>query len=339
MLLTATGVALAWRRTAPVRVAVLGAAAFAAPAVFGPPVENFSFAVAFSVVGYSAVVYAPGLRAALFCGAVLLAGAAAFSWVVWPGLSNVLIAWIQVGIVFGIGAVMRRMRHTAAISQQRAELAELVREQHAAAAVAAERARIARDLHDVVAHAISVIVLQARGGRRMLAIDPAESRTAFDTVERVGEHALTDMRRMLGVLRADDGADLAPQPSLRHLDALIARLSRPGLTMVTDVVGDLDGLPAGVDLAAYRIVQESLTNVVRHSAAGTVSVVVRIEPATLRIEVSDDGTGTPGADRSAVPGFGILGMRERVALYGGTLDAGAKPAGGYRVRACLPVPA
>jgi len=120
---------------------------------------------------------------------------------------------------------------------------------------------------------------------------------------------------------------------------LIARLSRPGLTMVTDVVGDLDGLPAGVDLAAYRIVQESLTNVVRHSAAGTVSVVVRIEPATLRIEVSDDGTGTPGADRSAVPGFGILGMRERVALYGGTLDAGAKPAGGYRVRACLPVPA
>jgi len=144
---------------------------------------------------------------------------------------------------------------------------------------------------------------------------------------------------MLGVLRADDGADLAPQPSLRHLDMLIARLSRPGLTMVTDVVGDLDGLPAGVDLAAYRIVQESLTNVVRHSAAGTVSVVVRIEPATLRIEVSDDGTGTPGADRSAVPGFGILGMRERVALYGGTLDAGAKPAGGYRVRACLPVPA
>jgi signal transduction histidine kinase len=230
---------------------------------------------------------------------------------------------------------MRQLRLTATTSEQRAELAEQIREQHAAEAVAAERARIARDLHDVVAHSISIIVLQARGGRRMLAIDPAESRAAFDTVEQLGEHALTDMRHMLGLIRSDGDADLTPQPSLRHLDALITRLSRPGLTMVTDVVGDLDALPAGVDIAGYRIVQESLTNVVRHAAATTASVAVRIEPAALRIEVSDDGTDTPGDE----PGFGILGMRERVALYGGTLDAGARPAGGYRVRACLPVPA
>jgi signal transduction histidine kinase len=335
VLLAATGVALAWRRVAPVHVAVLAAVAFCAPAVFGPPVENASYAVAYFVISYSAVAYAPDSRTALLSGAILLAGGSLYSWVVWPGVVNLLFAWIQIGVAFGIGAVMRRVRHTAAVSQQRAELAELVREQHAAAAVAAERARIARDLHDVVAHAISVIVLQARGGRRMLAIDPVESRAAFDTVEQVGEHALTDMRRMLGVLRADDGADLAPQPSLRHLDALIAQLSRPGLTMVSDVVGDVDGLPAGVDLAAYRIVQESLTNVVRHAGASTVSVVVRIDSAALRIEVCDDGTGSPATE----PGFGILGMRERVALYGGTLDVGAEPAGGYRVRACLPVPA
>jgi signal transduction histidine kinase len=335
VLLAATGVAVAWRRIAPVPVAVLGAVAFAAPALFGPPVENFSAGVAFFVIGYSAVAHAPDLRAALFAGSILMAGASTLSWVLYPGVLNLFIAWLQVGAAFGIGVLIRRLRLTAVSSEQRAELAERVREQHAAEAVAAERARIARDLHDVVAHALSVVVLQARGGRRMLAIDPAESRDAFDAIEQLGEHALTDMRHMLGLIRSDAAADLMPQPSLRHLDGLITRLSRPGLTMVTDVDGDLDALPAGVDIAGYRIIQESLTNVVRHAAATTASVRVRIEPAALRIEVSDDGTDQPGDE----PGFGILGMRERVAVYGGTLDAGAEPAGGYRVRACLPVPA
>jgi signal transduction histidine kinase len=335
LLLTASGVALAWRRRATVPVAVLCAVAFAAPGLFGPSVENFSFSVAFFVIGYSATAYAPHLRAAVFAGAVLSAGAATFSWIIYPGVINLLIAWLQVGAALGIGALMRRLRHTAATSEQRAEFAEHVREQHAAEAVAAERARIARDLHDVVAHTISVIVLQARGGRRMLAIDPTESRTAFDTIEQLGEHALTDMRHMLGLIRSDGDADLAPQPSLRHLDTLITRLSRPGLETVTDVTGDVDVLPAGVDIAGYRIVQESLTNVLRHTAATTVSVTVRIEPAALRIEVADDGTGTPSNE----PGFGILGMRERVGLYGGTISAGAQPTGGYRVTACLPVPA
>lgn len=335
VLLTAACVSLAWRRVAPVRVAVVCAAGFAAPAVLGPHVENVAAVVASLVIGYSVVVYGPDLRAVVVSCALLTAGASIYSWLMWPGVVNLLIGYLQLAIVFGTGAVMRRTRHAAAHSRERAEAAERAREQHAAEAVAAERARIARDLHDVVAHAISVIVLQARGGRRMLAIDPAESRVAFDTVEQVGEHALTDMRRMLGVLRSDGDAELAPQPSLRHLDALIMQLSRPGLTIRSDVVGDLHALPAGVDIAGYRIVQESLTNVLRHAGATTVSVSVRIEPAAMRIEIADDGTGTPNDE----PGFGILGMRERVALYGGTLDAGGKPAGGYRVRACLPVPA
>ncbi|WP_328472243.1 histidine kinase [Actinoplanes sp. NBC_00393] len=187
----------------------------------------------------------------------------------------------------------------------------------------------------MVAHAISIIVLHARGGRRMLTIDPDESKAAFDTVEQLAEQALTDLRHMLGVIRSAPDGNLAPQPSLRHLDALISQLSRPGLTMVSDVAGDVDTLPAGINIAGYRIVQESLTNVLRHAAATTASIRIQVEPAALRIEVTDDGAGTPGDE----PGFGILGMRERVALYGGTLDAGAKPAGGYRIRACLPVPA
>ncbi|WP_433294723.1 sensor histidine kinase [Actinoplanes sp. CA-030573] len=336
-LMLATGVALVWRRVAPVAVAAVAAAACTAPAAFGPRVETLSLGLTFVVVSYSAMAYAPDLRAAVLGGGVLAAGMSVYSWTLYPGVVNLLIAWLQGGAVFVVGLLVRRQRRTADTSEKRARLAEQAREQHAAEAVAAERARIARDLHDVVAHAISVIVLQARGGRRMLAVDPAESRTAFDAIEQLGEHALTDMRHLLGLLRAAADADLAPQPSLRHLDALVARLSRPGLTMVADVEGDLDTLPAGVDIAGYRIVQESLTNVVRHAAASTASVAVRVEPAALRIEVSDDGTGAGAA--GGEPGFGLLGMRERVALYGGTLDAGAASTGGFRVRACLPVPA
>jgi signal transduction histidine kinase len=334
LLLTATGVALAWRRTAPVRVAVLGAAAFAAPAVFGPPVENFSFAVAFSVVGYSAVVYAPGLRAALFCGAVLLAGAAAFSWVVWPGVSNVLIAWIQVGIVFGIGAVMRRMRHTAAISQQRAELAELVREQHAAAAVAAERARIARDLHDVVGHAISVMTVQAGAARLRLASDPHPVAENVAAIEESGREALAEMRRLLGVLRERDAAlDRDPQPGLAALEALLEQARAAGTAVELEVSGPGRPLPPGVDLTAYRIVQEALTNVRKHGDGARAVVSVAYGRDDVRLVVSDDGVAVPG-DGS---GFGLLGMRERAALYGGELVAGPRPGGGFEVRARLPL--
>lgn len=338
-LMLATGVAMAWRRVEPVPVAVIAAAAYTAPALFGPRLESLSMGLASCVIGYAVMAYAPDRRAALVGGGVLAAGLSVFSWSLYPGVENLLIAWLQLGALYAVGLVMRRLRHTAVTSEQRARLAEQAREQHAAEAVAAERARIARDLHDVVAHAISVIVLQARGGRRMLVVDPAESRTAFDAIEQLGEHALTDMRHLLGLLRSAADADLAPQPSLRHLDALLARLSRPGLTMVADVEGDLDALPAGVDIAGYRIVQESLTNVVRHAAASTASVAVRVEPAALRIEVTDDGTGAGAVVAGGEPGFGLLGMRERVALYGGTLDAGTASTGGYRVRACLPVPA
>jgi signal transduction histidine kinase len=236
-----------------------------------------------------------------------------------------------------LGLMMRHQRREAALSAHRAAEAEQARERHAAEAVAAERARIARDLHDVVAHAISVIVLQARGGRRMLTVDPDESRTAFDAVELLAEQAMTDMRRMLGVIRSPDGGSgLDPRPSLRNLDGLVARLSRPGLRLVADVSGDLDRIPPGVDVAAYRIVQESLTNVVRHARATTASVAVRVAATAVEIEVSDDGTATTAPDET---GFGLVGMRERVNLYGGTFSAGADPGGGFRVRACLPVTA
>jgi DNA-binding NarL/FixJ family response regulator len=212
----AMGASIAWRRVAPVPIACAGAVGMAAAALLGPHVETVSLSIAFFVISYSAVAYSRDRRTALLSGTLLMAGVSAYSWALFPGLLNLGIAWLQAGVAFGIGALMRRLRLTAVTSEQRAARAEEVREQHAAEAVAAERARIARDLHDVVAHAISVIVLQARGGRRMLTIDPAESRSAFDAIEHLGADALTDMRHMLGLIRTDGDAELTPQPSLRH---------------------------------------------------------------------------------------------------------------------------
>ncbi|KUL28926.1 hypothetical protein ADL15_30240 [Actinoplanes awajinensis subsp. mycoplanecinus] len=327
--LIAGAVALAWRRTAPVPVAVLCSVGLTVPVLVTRTTETIGGPLVMMVAVYSVAAYGPGLPWSLLPAGV--AGAAS----VIRTLGDWGADWVSLGIglammagAFALGLVMRRQRHETA-------RAERAREEHAAEAVAAERARIARDLHDVVAHAISVIVLQARGGRRMLAVDPDQSRAAFDAVELLAGQAMTDMRRMLGLARTPGaGADLAPQPSLRHLDALIDGLSRPGLRLVTDVTGDLAGVPPGVDVAGYRIVQESLTNVLRHAGASTASVAVRVSPERLEIEVADDGAGSAGPSAT---GFGLVGMRERVSLYHGTFDAGNDPRGGFRVHACLPV--
>jgi signal transduction histidine kinase len=210
-------------------------------------------------------------------------------------------------------------------------------ESRTAEAIADERARIARELHDVVAHAISVIVLQARGGRRMLDEDPAETRTALDAIERAGEQALGEMRRLLGMLRlADEQAALAPQPGLARLDELAAEVTAAGLPVDVRVEGAVVDLPPGVDVSAYRIVQEALTNALKHAGPAHATVVLRYVRDALELEVVDDGTGTGAGGGS---GQGLVGIRERVGVYGGELEAAADPAGGFRVRARLPVPA
>jgi signal transduction histidine kinase len=205
----------------------------------------------------------------------------------------------------------------------------------ASAAIVAERSRIARELHDVVAHAISVIVLQARGGRRVLESDPADAREAFDTIERTGQQALDEMRRLLGMLRkSDDELALAPQPSLKELGKLVEWVQAAGLPVEVAVEGEPRELPPGVDLSAYRIVQEALTNALRHAGPARARVLLRYGADDLELEIADDGVGT--ADDSG-PGFGLIGMRERVAVYGGELDAGARPGGGYALRVRLPL--
>ena len=203
-------------------------------------------------------------------------------------------------------------------------------------AVAEERTRIARELHDVVAHSMSVVVVQASAAQRVMASDPDRAREALASIEVTGRDSLGEMRRILGALRGDDDAPLAPQPGLEQFAQLVRHCEEAGLPVEVELAGSPRELPAGIELATYRIVQEALTNAVKH--AGPAHAVVRLDYGDdrLDIEVTDDGRGA-AADTITSGGQGLVGMRERVELFGGTFAAGPRTGGGYRVKARLPV--
>jgi signal transduction histidine kinase len=233
------------------------------------------------------------------------------------------------------GRVIRHRQERERSLVGRAAELEVERDAKARDAVIEERARIARELHDVVAHAISVIVLQARGGRRMLEDDPEDTRDALDAIEHAGEQALAEMRRLLGMLRrSDEQIGLAPAPRVKQIDELVAQVTATGLPVDVTVEGEPFELPPGIDVSAYRIVQEALTNALKHAGPARAHVILRYRPNDLEIEVLDDGPGTGNGGGS---GNGIVGIRERVAVYGGELESGGRPEGGYAVRARLPL--
>ena len=225
-----------------------------------------------------------------------------------------------------------RERETA---EMRATLAEREREAATRIAVAEERARIARELHDIVAHAMSVMVLQVGAVRHKLSQTLEEDRDALGRVEQAGRTALAEMRRLLGAMRSDgDGLDLAPQPGLDALHALVGDVSRAGLPVRLHVDGEPFPLPRAIDLSAYRIVQEGLTNALKHAHANRADVTVRYRPEELELEVADDGVGSVTTNGH---GHGLVGIRERVSIYGGEMSAGPAPAGGFILSARLPV--
>ncbi len=246
--------------------------------------------------------------------------------------------WIFFTMFIGFPTVAGRIFFRRCVSDERLarENAALAaeRDRRAAEAVAEERARIARELHDVVAHAISVIVLQARGGRRVLASSPVQATGAFDTIEHTGEQALDEMRRLLAMLRYDQDQGLAPSPGLHALDDLAGSMTRMGLPVAVVREGAPVELAAGLDLSAYRIVQEALTNALKHAGPARARVRVRYTADHLDLEVVDDGPGTGTGGGS---GHGLVGIRERAELYGGHVEAGRRPEGGYTVRARLPI--
>lgn len=235
-----------------------------------------------------------------------------------------------------LGDRMRTRRAYLAALEERARRLEAEREERASAAAAEERRRIARELHDVVAHAVSVVVLHARGAKEVLGSDPEASRRSLDLIEDTGRQALVELRTVLGALRAtgDQSDDRGPQPGLIQIDELVQDARAGGLVVDYDTEGQPREMPAGLALSAYRIVQEALTNVRKHSTSTRARVVLRYGPEELLVHVQDDG---PPARDGGPPGHGLTGMRERVALFGGRFAAGPRPDGGYEVLAVLPV--
>ncbi|GMA32074.1 sensor histidine kinase [Litorihabitans aurantiacus] len=255
---------------------------------------------------------------------------------------------VQVGFVFvgvaapavvswALGLLRLSTRQRRQSLLERAARAERERDQQATIAVAAERARIAREMHDVVAHSLSIVVAQADGGRYVAAQDPQAAARVLETIGSTGRGALRDMRRILGVLRDDDASPTAPQPGAEDIDALVASVRDSGLEVELVRTGAVAPLPAGMGLAVYRICQEALTNVMKHAGPLPrlhVRVDLAFHPGWLVVQVDDDGRGASGGDGA---GHGLVGMRERVALFGGTLTAGPRPGGGYRVNAAFPL--
>jgi signal transduction histidine kinase len=250
-------------------------------------------------------------------------------------LSAFIATCIVFGLIWTVAFALGRKFQEADEAKERAARAEREREERARSAVTEERARIARELHDVVGHSVSVMTVQASAVRRLLRPDQQREREALLVVERTGREALAEMRRMVGVLRRpEEGPALAPQPSLEHVERLVEQAREAGLSVELRVEGDPQPLPAGVDLTAYRLVQEGLTNALKHAQAERAQVVVRYGDGDLEVTVSDDGRGAGSGDGG---GHGLVGMRERVAIYGGELEAGPREEGGYRLRAKLPV--
>lgn len=343
LLIVAQVVAFSFRRRAPL-------AAFAALSV---PVMTFwvaDYATNFDTISllgaYAATAHSHRARRVVWTVVgviVTVLTSIAIAGVVSPDEDLPLVAVFGIAVVHVTGAVVGEVMHDRRLRlhelEERALRAEAERELLAREAVLRERASIARDLHDVVAHGMSVMVVQAGAAQRLLTSDPDRARTALDHVQSTGREALTEMRRMLGVLRGDDGvAELVPQPNLDHLAAMVRRCNDAGVPTDLSVDGEPPARAAGAEMAAYRIVQEALTNVVKHAGRPVRATVrVRYSPEDVRLEVDDDGRGATDADVATSTGHGLIGMRERVELYRGTVHAGPRPGGGFRVAATIPL--
>ena len=328
-----------WRRRAPMTVLLLTTFAAVVYEVAGYRSGLGPFGVLVAL--YTVAAHCDRVRTVMAAIIAAVAVGIVFATARWEvDLGSIISNALIFGSALLIGDNLKTRRAYVASLQERAERAEQNREEDARRAVAVERARIARELHDVVAHSMSVMIVQAGAARRVLPGDPDRAEAALSEIESTGRQAMTEMRRLLGVLRDEREITpaLAPQPSMRNMAALADQFRDAGLPVRLDVVGDERDLPPGVDLSAYRIVQEALTNALKHAGPASAAVTVRYAADGVEVEVRDDGRGAAaGADRPDGTGHGLVGMRERVDLFGGDLRAGPQPGGGFAVRARLPL--
>ena len=356
-----TAVPLAWRRVRPAASAALVYGVALAQMLVGPPVAlPIDFLVLVAL--YSVTLHGPlwarrlGLWGAVAGSALLVVLLARHRIDPTTAVASGVFALLMILVVWAFALVRRsRMLRLEAL-EDRARQAEADRDRQARLATATERARIAREMHDIVAHSLSVVIAQADGGRYAAATDPEAPTRALTTIGEIGRAALTDMRRLLGVLRAEDAHDdppgvlptvvtpatgavpvVTPQPAEGDLEDLVAQLREAGMQVSLARVGTPRNLPPGAGLTVYRIAQESLTNVLKHAGPDPhVTVLLAWRPESVLLEVADDGRGA--AADSDGRGQGLVGMRERTAMFGGTLSAGPRAGGGFRVRAEIPTP-
>jgi signal transduction histidine kinase len=329
-----TTVPIAWRRSHPV------AAALAMTLFWLVPTEGYpylGYVIAFVIFYSLAAHVADGRRVAgvVALGVVVtIVGTAMHD----AAFGEFFGAISSVAAPAVVGRVVRRQRDQAARLQELAGHLERERERGARAAVAEERARIARELHDVVAHGVSVIAIQSDAAEAALDRDPALAQAPLRTIRGSATEALAEMRRLLDVLREDDaGGELAPQPGLGRLPELVERARAAGVDVTLEVSGTPQALPPSVDLSAYRIVQEALTNVRKHAGGAPTTVALAWRRDALEVEVRDAGPGPRDGGVGEGGGHGLIGMRERVRLHGGELRTGAAPGGGFAVSARLPL--
>jgi len=323
---------LGWRRRQPLLVYALVMAGVVAGVGLAPWPRIGALALAAYTLGSSAYPLRLTLAAIVLPATLALI---AFGGEL-PPLPSPAGPYLLLGVPWLVGGAIAQKRRQATLLQERA--VQLAREQTRAAqaAVAEERARMARELHDVVAHHVSVMVIQAGAARQVLPGAPEQASAALRIVEETGRAALSEMRRVVSVLSPEGGPpELAPQPDLGQLDELLERVRQAGLPVRLCIEGQARPLPSGMEVAAYRIVQEALTNALKYAGQAPTEVRLNYSERGLRVEVQNAG-GSRKAPDTGAGGRGLVGMRERAALYGGTFEAGRQPDDGYRVRAWLP---
>lgn len=331
-------VPLVFRRRYPIGVfAIIAAAAFV-QWLSNVPIASADLAVLAAL--YNVAAYGHDRRATFIAASVTIGGVvlAVARWHGGHPLASMIVPMAVTAVALALGDDRRTRRAYFAGLEERAERLERERDALAAVAASTERARIARELHDVVAHSLSVMVAQADGASYTVGTDPARAGRAMATVADTGRSAMTEMRRLLGVLRpTETGTDLTPQPGVHEIPALVAKVRGAGLPVDLVVDGPARELPAGMELAAFRVVQEALTNTLKHSGPGaTANVALHYDRTGLTVHVADDGAGIrrPGNDAA---GQGLAGMRERVGMYSGTLRTGPCETGGFTVTAQFPL--
>jgi signal transduction histidine kinase len=324
-------VPLAWRRRAPLVVVALVMGAFAAQSLILDPKPTPDEELIPALIAVYSVA-AHGKRWVSFVGG----GLSLVAGLIWLGIDDFLLPTVMFGGAWFAGRLVQKRQLYAQAFAERARVLERERDANARLAAAEERVRIAREMHDVLGHSVSVMVVQAGAERLALGEERPATREALLAIERTGREALAEMSRLLGILRKEgESLSLAPRPTLAQVEVLVQAVRDAGLPVELRVEGEQTELPPGVDVSAYRIVQEALTNVVKHAGPARASVVVRYDRRTVEVEVTDDGRRSSVNGNAA--GYGLAGMRERVELHGGTLEAGSRNEGGFAVRARLPL--